>query len=454
MESNVNTAKNTVAFENLETRTMMAATPVVALTISELTVNGGTELKIVGSTKNDNITITRNETGLVVSNNGNWTRTYTGTYRDLLVNANAGNDKITVDSSVTDKTLLYGYTGNDTISGGAGSDRIYDGAGNDVVYGNDGDDIIVSVGGGTADKLTGGNGFDSFWRDSASTEKLMDLSADEAAGGNDHRIASFVDGKVTVSKELSGQRLADPTKASGFVYSKFADRPLFSSNGPTADDVKQGQTGDCYFLATLASIASHNQNVIEQSVVDLGDGTYGVQFAKSNGTKTFVRVDNDLATYTWNKSLPAYANLGNEGSMWVAIIEKAFTYFRKGSGTYASISSGLMSEAFTAMGKPASSTWTALNSDDLISKIENLLSQNQSVTAACFTSPAGSNMVTSHAYTVDHVVTNEDGTKSVVVRNPWGVDNSTSNDGANDGYVTLTAAQAFAALTYLTSAAV
>ena len=30
--------------------------------------------------------------------------------------------------------------------------------------------------------------------------------------------------------------------------------------------------------------------------------------------------------------------------------------------------------------------------------------------------------MTSHAYTVDHVVTNEDGSKSVVVRNPWGDD--------------------------------
>jgi hypothetical protein len=449
-------AKNTtVAFENLETRQLMSTTPaVVPLTIKEAAVNGGVELQITGSTKNDNITVTRTTDGLVVSNNGNWTRTYTGTYRDIFVNGAAGHDKITIDASVSDNTRLYGSTGNDTINGGSGNDSINDGAGNDVVFGNAGNDTIVSVGGGTADKLTGGAGLDSFWRDSNSTETVSDLSADEIAAGSDHRIASFIDGKTTVSKELSGQRLADPTKASSYVYTKFADRPLFAQGGPSADDVKQGQTGDCYFLATLASVAEHDQNLIEQSVVDLGDGTYAVQFSKSNGTKTFVRVDNDLATYTWNKTLPAYANLGNGGSMWVAIMEKAFTYFRKGSGTYASISSGVMSEVYTDLGRPASSTWTSANSDDLIAKIEDLLSQNQSVTAACFTSPAGSNMVTSHAYTVDHVVTNADGSKSVVVRNPWGVDGYSCNDGSNDGYVTLTAGQAFAALTYLTSAAV
>ena len=63
-------------------------------------------------------------------------------------------------------------------------------------------------------------------------------------------------------------------------------------------------------------------------------------------------------------------------------------------------------------------------------------------------------MITSHAYTVDHVVDNGDGTFSVVVRNPWGVDGNTSNDGANDGYVTLTAAQAYVALGYVQAAMV
>ncbi|HTL27701.1 MAG TPA: C2 family cysteine protease, partial [Tepidisphaeraceae bacterium] len=287
--------------------------------------------------------------------------------------------------------------------------------------------------------------------DSAGSERFLDMCAEEVTGGADHRIASFTNGSTKVSKELLGQRLADPTTS--YTYNTFSDRKLFSSNGPTADDVKQGQTGDCYFLATLASVAETDDNVIKQSVVDLGDGTYAVQFAKYDGTKTFVRVDNDLATFSWNHNTPAYANFGASGSMWVAVIEKAFTYFRTGVGTYNSISSGFMSEAYTALGT-SSNTWTASNSNDLISQIEAQLAAGKSVTAACFTNPSGCNMVTSHAYTVDHIVDNGDGTKSVVVRNPWGVDGYSCNDGHNDGYVTLTAAQAFAALTYLTSAAV
>jgi hypothetical protein len=113
-----------------------------------------------------------------------------------------------------------------------------------------------------------------------------------------------------------------------------------------------------------------------------------------------------------------------------------------------------MSEAFNAMGTLTSNTWDASSADDLISQISSQLAAGESVTAACFTNPAGCNMVTSHAYTVDHIVTNGDGTMSVVVRNPWGIDGYSCNDGHNDGYVTLTAAQAFGALTYLTSAKV
>ena len=441
--------QNTVSFENLETRTMMSVVP---LTIKEVAVSGGVELQITGSAKNDHIKVTKTQAGFVISNNGNWSRTRTQHYCNILVDAGAGDDRIDIDASIFESTVLYGGTGNDTISGGSANDRIYGGAGNDVIYGNRGEDTIVTVGGGNFDLIYGGKGFDSIWRDSAGSERVLDLTREESAGGADHRIARFTNGNKTVSKELNGQRISNPT--SSFGYNTFSDRPLFASDGPSADDVKQGQTGDCYFLATLASVAETNQNVIKQSVVDLGDGTYAVQLADSNGAKTFVRVDNELATYSWNSSLPAYAKLGNEGSMWVAVIEKAYAHFRTGVSSYDSISAGWMSEAFTALGTPLSSTWNASSSDNLIAQIETQLAQGKAVTAACFANPSGCNMVTSHAYTVDRIETHNDGSKSVVVRNPWGVDGYSSNDGHNDGYVTLTAAQAFAALTYLTTAKV
>jgi hypothetical protein len=91
--------------------------------------------------------------------------------------------------------------------------------------------------------------------------------------------------------------------------------------------------------------------------------------------------------------------------------------------------------------------------DTYVQQIKSLLDSGKSVTAACYNA-GGANMITSHAYTVDHVVDNGDGTFSVVVRNPWGVDGNTSTDDANDGYVTLTAAQAYVALGYIQAAMV
>ena len=80
---------------------------------------------------------------------------------------------------------------------------------------------------------------------------------------------------------------------------------------------------------------------------------------------------------------------------------------------------------------------TAIESVDLALQPGEILGivgesgSGKSVTAACYNA-GGANMVTSHAYTVDHVVDNGDGTFSVVVRNPWGVDGYSSNDNANN----------------------
>ena len=71
----------------------------------------------------------------------------------------------------------------------------------------------------------------------------------------------------------------DPKVTSGATgYKNFASpaHPLFGDGGPIADDVAQGDVGDCFFLATLASVAKVDPNLIRQSVVDLGDGTYAV----------------------------------------------------------------------------------------------------------------------------------------------------------------------------------
>src|SRR5690242_2387994 len=84
---------------SLENRIMFAVTP-VALSVSEVAWNGGLQLRINGTTKNDLITLSCTVDGLVIGNTGGWSYTATGTYKNIKIDAGAGNDKMTVDASV------------------------------------------------------------------------------------------------------------------------------------------------------------------------------------------------------------------------------------------------------------------------------------------------------------------------------------------------------------------
>lgn len=120
-------------------------------------------------------------------------------------------------------------------------------------------------------------------------------------------------------RTLNGDRIADPNGrigGSGGSVKAFTNRPLFSSAGPRFDDIRQGACGDCYFLAGISAIAQDSPNTLRQNIVDFNDGTYGVRMGDR-----FYRVDNDLPVDSSNSSSPSYAQLGREGSMWVAIAE-------------------------------------------------------------------------------------------------------------------------------------
>jgi hypothetical protein len=179
------------------------------------------------------------------------------------------------------------------------------------------------------------------------TDVLTDGSYSENQLGYIHSVDEFFaisySGGITstpVSKELNGQDLADPLpnfEHDGLTLKNFQTNPLFASSGPSKDDIFQGSVGDCYFMATLSAIADENPGYIRNMVVDLGDGTYAVRFYR-NGSPEYVRVDADL--WVENGTTPKYADLGQEDSIWVPIVEKAYAFFRKEKGTYPSIASG------------------------------------------------------------------------------------------------------------------
>jgi hypothetical protein len=377
---------------------------------------------------------------------------------------------------------LYGYTGNDVINGGNDNDVVYAGAGNDVVHGNAGDDwlfgddgddklygdagcdvlhggngndVLVTIGGGQNDCLYGDAGYDSFWADSESTENVWDADFSEIVNGHVHRVSGFMTysfhnnspwpwdwSSQSVSRELNGQNFQDPT--GGANYANFSSRPLFSTSGPVKDDIDQNGLGDCYFLATLGSVAKTNPDRIRQHIVELGDNTYAVQFGS-----TYIRVDGDLPTN--GAGTLVYAGLGTGNSNWVALMEKAFAYYRHNDGDYHSIEGGWMDEAFSAMGVGTNTLdvdwWYKVwnNSNDLWNYVNGELAAGKAVTVG--TPGDSANLVGSHAYMVDRTYTDGYGTRHVVLRNPWGPNNTAGNP-----YVDLTAAQLFNSISRVQSA--
>src|SRR5262245_17926918 len=222
---------------------------------------------------------------------------------------NGGNDWLVGGN---DNDLMYGGDGKDTMFGAAGKDKMYGGAnndfmyggaGNDLLYGEAGSDVIVTIGGGT-DLIWGGSESDNVWKDSS--DLMVDITQHEINHRFIHNVGNFVgysydggENVIPVSKELNGQALLDPEAIKQkdgdpeLVLQNSSNKPLFASDGPTEDDVYQGNTGDCFFMARLSAAAKMNPEFVRKMVVDLGDGTYAVRFFR-HGQPQYVRVDADL----------------------------------------------------------------------------------------------------------------------------------------------------------------
>src|SRR5258706_7548756 len=171
-------------FESLETRQLLAASP---LAIIPVQINGGTQLQVLGGKRADHIVVAPVAGGFQISN-GAWSSTVNGVFDSILVRAGRGNDVVTIDPAITIPAILFGGVGDDSLTCGASDDKLYGQGGADMLNGGAGDDILVNAGDSRFDQAAGGDGFDSLWTDSAASEQVTDASADEIAQGAVHRI--------------------------------------------------------------------------------------------------------------------------------------------------------------------------------------------------------------------------------------------------------------------------
>ena len=218
--------------------------------------------------------------------------------------------------------------------------------------------------------------------------------------------------------------------------------PLFV-DGAKPGDVQQGQIGNCYFPAAVASLAQANPEILEKMVKANGDGTYTVNFkerdwATGRVKDVPVRVDGDLYARSWGG--PLYGHSANSGEttkmeMWFPIIEKAYAQWK---GSYDAIGNGGSSadvfEEFT--GAQGRSISAAGNADRVWTTITTAIDAKKPVAAGTHddggpVNYANTGVYGDHAYSI--LGYEKSGTdRFVVLRNPWG-ESEPAGNGANDG---------------------
>lgn len=211
---------------------------------------------------------------------------------------------------------------------------------------------------------------------------------------------------------------------------------------PTISQARQGALGDCYFIASMISIASKNPAAVQNMFIDNGDDTYTVKFyggalgtfyqnglissgfISGSGVASYVTVNLRLPTYG-NGTL-AYSGMGLSATssntpLWIALAEKAYAQWnelgnsgRDGKNQYSSIEGGWMSNTnsqilgYNSTNYPMSGTSkqtliNALNSGNAVT-----IGTNSSVNAG---------LVGGHAYVVTGYNASTD---RFTLFNPWG----------------------------------
>jgi len=265
--------------------------------------------------------------------------------------------------------------------------------------------------------------------------------ADTYLGSSTISIADFKAHSKQLEATLQSQAVIQVSKGISFTaqsqkpgvsYALFADGDAIKSISPEA--IKQRSIGDCYFEASLASLAKERPQDIEKMIKDNNDGTYTVTFPGAPDEPIVVKAPTEAELGVYNAA--------SEYGIWANVIEKAFGQYRQNHGligllewipgkqehtpTDAAGGGGMAIEAMNLLSPKGSDlSFCFWNSeDDIATEIKEALRDSRMVT--CGTPGVSDQERLANGYPADHVYSvvgyREDaqGHRFVTVRNPWG----------------------------------
>jgi len=220
----------------------------------------------------------------------------------------------------------------------------------------------------------------------------------------------------------------DRPAASG-IYRQIAGQLIV--DGAAYTDVRQGQAGDCYLVASLAEASLVDPDVVANMFIVNGDGTYTVKFF-NDGQAEYVTVDSFLPTsdsgdLVYSGKGQNYLDAGNE--LWVALAEKAYVQANEfgwvrpglpgnGDNAYSAINGGFIATALGHLTGQATIAYTSVVPAANFSTMVDAFDAGALIgIASKSTTAAGSGVVGSHAYAV---VGYDLAAQTVTLYNPWG----------------------------------
>lgn len=212
------------------------------------------------------------------------------------------------------------------------------------------------------------------------------------------------------------------------------------ADSASLDQINQGNAGDCWFIASIGAELQQNPDFVSEHMVDNGNGTYTVTFY-DDGEPVEITVDGEIPTRNGGSdSTGSHTNpdWSTDGPLWLAIYEKAYASFK---GDYHAIEGGYGDEGMSDLtGRDAERTSPGdgvfgggMSLDD----IQQELAAHHPVTVGT-TDDSGfwpwqdddddlvddQQLVSHHEYIVQEVNSMPDGTKQIVLTNPWGPNGS------------------------------
>jgi Ca2+-binding RTX toxin-like protein len=380
----------------------------------------------------------------------------TGTNRGDQVFGQNGNDTISggggrnyLSGGAGDDQVLAGAAG-DLIAGGGGFDSLTGGAGNDTISGDAGDDVID--GGPGADRLSGDAGNDRLYGragadavDAGGGNDYLDAGAgnDQVIGGPGRDALNGGEGFDTFRDDY-GPPAAGATPAA--VAASIADKAPGDARYALPEDIHQQIADTCSLLASLTAVARTSPADLAARVrYDAARGQYLVPLFV-NGQWTDVPVSFNGA-WTDNEPYPGPDDGTGARDYWPIVYQRAYLQAENVDTTAADAHQwavrGTTASQLTAQrwrypevalaavtGRPVGADSQITDAD--LATIQAAVAAGRTVIANTWTVEsqrsrvAGTGLVFSHTYAVVDVTSDAQG-PILTLRNPWGIDNSSTN---------------------------